>query len=478
MLAGFKTGSSTHKGRRPALPITRAILALLALFVLASQLVPGSALAQASTADLIPFDLIPADSVLSAARLAGTVIYVAPLPPASPPGDGTREHPAGTLAQALEIASYLGPGCGILMAPGTYRLSPSAYLDSTCGNCEDPAETVPATVGLRISSPLLRIKGSSPDSVIIYTQAGYGLLFEDCENCALQGVSVTGGERDTSGKATDAAIVVRRSNVVIENCRIEENLGDSATVAKTVVGIMGICGREQARMHIRHCAIVRNSWDGIALYRDATARIEDCLVDGVDSGRGGANRGGRGVGIGLTWNAKASVIGNRVCRYWKGIGVFVNAEAQVRENVVEDILTWGIALWDADQGLPFADISDNAIFRTGACGISVARGRTGGREDSRIEGNLLARTGQNAKYDSGEVYCKQQALAIDSSRPATTIAHNGFFENREPGDRRGASDQDRKALERVLAPLLAHLRTRAVTAESECIKEFGAAEKR
>ena len=56
------------------------------------------------------------------------------------------------------------------------------------------------------------------------------------------------------------------------------------------------------------------------------------------------------MGIGLTWDARAEVRRNRVSRYWKGIGIFVDARADVSHNVVEDILTWGIAYWDAGKG--------------------------------------------------------------------------------------------------------------------------------
>ena len=53
---------------------------------------------------------------------------------------------------------------------------------------------------------------------------------------------------------------------------------------------------------------------------------------------GKALGGGRGVGIGVTWNAKAGIRGNLVRRYWKGIGLFVDAEGTVVENIIEDIL--------------------------------------------------------------------------------------------------------------------------------------------
>ena len=100
--------------------------------------------------------------------------------------------------------------------------------------------------------------------------------------------------------------------------------------------------------------------------------IEDTIVDGVDAA--GGTRWERGVGIGMTWNARASVRRNLVRNYWKGIGVFVDASAEISGNVVEDVLTWGIALWDAGKGRPSARIEKNVVYRTGACGAMIAAG--------------------------------------------------------------------------------------------------------
>jgi hypothetical protein len=263
------------------------------------------------------------------------------------------------------------------------------------------------------------------------TGAGYGLLFEDCDGCVLSGVTITGGTRDADGRATSAAIVVRRSNVIIEDCVIRDNIGDSITVAHTVVGIAGIAGREQSDFTVRDCEIVRNSWDGIALYRGARAHIADNLVDGVDKASGGRIGGGRGVGIGLTWDARAVVERNRVTRYWKGIGAFVQADADIRENVVEDILTWGIALWGPAGAMPSARIERNIIYRTGACGVMIDRPE-GGSAPGTLADNLVARTGQDERYDSGEPYCWQRPIARHNVPPQFAERGNALFDNRQP----------------------------------------------
>src|SRR5204863_8070045 len=130
-------------------------------------------------------------------------------------------------------------------------------------------------------------------------------------------------------RATDAAVVAARSAVVVERCRIEDNLGDPAVVARTLAGIAGIAGRERSELMVRDSEIVHNSWDGVALYRGARATVWGCRIDGIDPGRGGAGGGGRGFGIGATWNARAIVRGNLVTRYGKGIGAFLDADVTV-----------------------------------------------------------------------------------------------------------------------------------------------------
>jgi hypothetical protein len=388
---------------------------------------------------------------------------------------GPRVVAVGSVAEltaALVTAASAQGRIIVNLAPGDYHLSPADYTDPTCGNCEDPEQPIPATLGLRVSGSKVTLRGAGPDSVRIHTRAGYGLLFEDCLDCRLEGLTVTGGERDTAGMATDAAVVVRRSQLAITNCTLRDNIGDSARVARTIVGIMGLCGREGSRTVLTHCRILRNSWDGVALYRDAWARIEDCIIDGVDRGADGPACGGRGVAVGLTWNARAQVEGNLIRRYWKGIGIFVDAEARVRENVVEDMLTWGIALWDADKGTPYGEIAWNAVHRTGACGISVTRGREGGRPGSSIVHNAVVRTGGNPKYDADDYYCYQRALAIHAQTADIEIAGNLSFENREPGDAAGAGDMNAAAFREASRPLLLRLARRGALRESAFLQEF------
>lgn len=400
--------------------------------------------------------------------LLASSLFVAPaLTDAQPPLPErverlTPESFQNTLARLTGSDGRLPTGLRLELAPGTYAFEPRAYVDSTCGNCEEPNTLVPASLGWRVAGSRIVITSrcdgapASPDSVRLYTHAGYGILFEHCDDCHLEGVSITGGARDSDGRATDAAIVVKQSSVRIEHCTIRDNIGDVRVVQEQVVGIIGIAGREGARLEIRNNRILRNSWDGIALYRGAEATILDNVIDGIDKARGKQIGGGRGVGIGITWDAQAAVHRNRVTRYWKGIGIFVDAQASVSRNVVEDVLTWGIAYWDAGQGKPVAWIEENLVYDTGACGISLTRDRSpepGDPLPGFCRHNLVVRSGQNPKYDAPEDYCAQQPIAIESLPPNFAVEDNWLYENRRaPGgnaDGIAKEDHDAVALRRL-----------------------------
>jgi len=318
----------------------------------------------------------------------------------------------------------------IYLQPGDYYLSPTSITDSTCGNCEETNQFVPATAGLEISGSYVRITGPENRSAVIHTNAGYGIYFNHCKRGIIENLSVTGGIRDPDGNATDAAIVVKNSAVTIRNNHIYGNIGDSAIVVKNIVGVMGICGRENSDLTITDNEIIGNSWDGIALYRDATATIIGNLIDGVDKASSKVAGGGRGVAVGITWNARATIDGNLVKRYWKGIGIFVNANVTARNNIIEDILTWGIAYWDAERGKPVGIIENNIIYSTGACGVSITRSQPGPNPGHLI-GNVIVRTAQNPKYDAPDYYCNQCALSISSKPDNFRIDDNQFFNNRQ-----------------------------------------------
>lgn len=409
-------------------------------------------------------------------RISGIAFLLAVAAPApwaaevrvSPKGSGGSSS-SPDLASAVTGAA---PGTVVRLERGTYDLAPAPYVESTCGNCEAESTLVLASVGLRVSGVGIRIQGPESGEAVIRTHAGYGILFEDCTDCVLSGITLTGGVRDTSINATDAAVVVKRSRVTVENCRIQENIGDSTVVGVTVVGIMGIAGREGSLLTARRNRITRNSWDGIALYRGASAIIEGNLIDGVDLARGSHVDGGRGVGIGATWDAVAKIRGNLVRRYWKGIGVFVDAQVVVEDNVVEHMATWGLTLWDAGRGRPSGSFSDNVVYDTGACGVSVVRERGEPPFPGRFVGNVLVQTGQDPRYDSGEPYCFQEPIARHAVPEAFVIEQNLLYANRTAADRPASGDVEERIFRERLVAVRAHHEKWPVLRESDFWKGF------
>jgi hypothetical protein len=175
------------------------------------------------------------------------------------------------------------------------------------------------------------------------------------------------------------------------------------------------------------------------------------------------------VGIGVTWNGQATISGNRVTHYWKGIGAFVDAQVVVRENVVEDILTWGMAYWGPDGGRPRGTFADNVVFGTGACGVIVDRAvpAAEGTDPGELTGNVLVRTNQDERYDSGEPYCTQRPIARHAVPEGFEIRDNVIFEARQPGDAPLEPEvADREALLRAAGPLITRLETHPMLRES------------
>jgi hypothetical protein len=407
----------------------------------------------------------PLQAFLSPAPAAADAVVVAP-------PDSVVEGAVHDLQAALRDAPE---GTLFRLMPGIYDLTPEAYVEPTCGNCETESTQVVATVGLRVTGENLHIQGprEGAGAAVIRTHAGYGILFEDCEGCALSNVTVTGGERDTSALATDAAVIAKRSSLRMVGCTIRDNIGDSTTVAKTVVGIIGVAGREGSILNLRGNRIIRNSWDGIALYRGAQADIEANVIDGVDLARGTDVGGGRGVGIGVTWNAYATIRGNLVRRYWKGIGAFVDAQVTVEENIVEHVATWGYTLWDAGTGRPSGVFQRNVAYDTGACGASIVRGSSLPPPPGRFVQNVLIQTGQDPRYDSGEPYCQQVPVAEETVPDNFTVAGNILFANRYP--ERGARSRDLEQPAFLLRwePVRLALAERPRLAESDFWKKYG-----
>jgi hypothetical protein len=265
-------------------------------------------------------------------------------------GIGSRQEPLRDLQNAFDQAK---DGDTIFIFQGTYEAKSEEYVEELCGNCQEHKTKVNATRGFLIQSKGLNIIGSGKDNTILVTKAGYGVLFEHSRNSFITELKITGGKRDPDGNATDAGIVTKFSTVTVEYVEISDNIHRLENV---VVGIGGVFGRENSEISILNNRIQNNGWDGVALYRGATAYIADNVI--CD---------GRGAGIGITWDAVATVYRNEISGYWKGIGTFGNSRAVVRNNLVHENLGWGIIA----TGTSYMDASNNVITRNGNCGFAV-----------------------------------------------------------------------------------------------------------
>jgi hypothetical protein len=265
-------------------------------------------------------------------------------------GTGTAYDPYGDLQRAIDEARDSDT---LIVKAGVYPAKPQPYTEELCGNCQDHRTTVNASRGFLIEGKVLIIRGEDAARTTLITNAGYGVLFLNSRGSRLENVTVTKGKRDLDGNATDAGIVAKFSTVTISGVIIRDNSDRADSV---VVGIGGIFGRENSELNIERCLIYNNGWDGITLYRGAVACICDNTI-----------RDGRGVGIGLTWDAAATVLRNRISGYWKGIGTFGASRAIVSNNLVTKCLGWGIIA----TGDSYLDAINNNVLYNGNCGLAI-----------------------------------------------------------------------------------------------------------
>ncbi len=303
----------------------------------------------------------------------------------------------------------------IFIKNGIYNAIAEKYIEKICGNCIEPLTEVKTTVGFHIKDKKFVIVGENRDSTILFTNAGYGLFFENCD-VTISNLTVTGGKRSPDPKATDAGIVIKNSNVRIHNVVVRDNTHRIDTV---VVGIGGIFGREGAEIYISNCFIYNNTWDGIALYRGASAIISDNII-----------KKGRGAGIGITWDANALVFRNFISEYWKGIGCFGNSSAVVMNNAVFDNLGWGIIA----TGSSYMKILNNLIYHNGNCGFAVWDSNATGI----FENNIVAENGWKEEW-----VCPCVGAWMNGILDRFPIRFNNFWNNKS-GNYQGMQDQTGK----------------------------------
>jgi len=314
-------------------------------------------------------------------------------------GTGSQFDPYSDLQQAIDQA---GDGDTLIVAPGYYSARPEPYPENLAGNTEQHRTTVNASRGFLVKDKALTIRGSGPDRTTLMTNAGYGVLFLNSRGSLLENVAVTGGVRDADGNATDAGVVAKFSTLTLRRVHVRDN---DHRLDSVVVGIGGIFGRENSELTILHCEIANNGWDGIALYRGATAYLADNVI-----------REGRGAGIGITWDAAAVVLRNRISGYWKGIGTFGSSRAVVANNLVQDCLGWGLIA----TGDSYLDASNNNVLHNGNCGLAIWSETCRGR----FINNIVAGNGWKEEWVAPPV-----GLVNFGGAENFIIAHNNFWDN-------------------------------------------------
>lgn len=263
--------------------------------------------------------------------------------------DVTSFPATSILQQAIDNCQ---DGDTLRLQTGIYFAEPQEFIEQFCGNCAEAQTDVTASTGFRIQDKSVFILGRHRDSTILVTGAGYGVYFENAGHSGLYHLKVTGCVRDLDGAATDAAVVVRTTALDVEFCSLADNTARKDSV---VVGIGGIFGREGAEIVIRHSNIINNGWDGMALYRGASAVISDCII-----------KKGRGAGIGVTWDAYCVARRNDISEYWKGIGAFGTSIVIAQNNLVHENLGWGII----GTGQSYLEAANNTVYHNGNCGVA------------------------------------------------------------------------------------------------------------
>jgi hypothetical protein len=357
---------------------------------------------------ILLFTLCFSTSILSLNAQTTNIWYVDDLGDGKT-GTGIKENPFRELQKAIDEAS---DGDQIIILPGKYEATPESYIEELCGNCQEHKTQVNATRGFLIKGKAIHLTGSGPEETILITNAGYGILFEKSKGSSMSGVKITGGKRDPDGNATDAAVVAKFSQVTVKDNHIVDN---SHRIDTVVVGIGGVFGRENSELFILNNTIEAGGWDGVALYRGASAFIADNVISE-----------GRGAGVGITWDASATVLRNRISGFWKGIGTFGNTRAVVRNNAVFNNLGWGIIA----TGTSFMEASNNVIVRNGNCGFAIWSEEAKGE----CTNNIIVKNGWRDEW-----VCPQVGVWNYGNYENFSITHNNIWAN-EKGNYRDLPD--------------------------------------
>jgi hypothetical protein len=333
-----------------------------------------------------------------------------PAPTAATPRTVAVDAVDGALADAIAAAT---DGDTLLLSAGVHRALPQNGIDPLCGNCapEEARVDIPITVGFLVEGKSLVLRGEDRDTTVLITSAGYGLYFNDAGSARVENLQITGGVRDDDERATSGVIVARNTALSVIDVDIVDNDHESPSA---VAGIIGITGRDGADLVVAGCRILRNSWDGIALYRgddDVPGSAPHALV--VDN----EIAFGRGVGVGVTWDSTAEIVNNDIHHYWKGIGAFGISQVDAHNNVVHDQLGWGVIA----VGPATLHATNNVIANNGTTGLAAWDFGAQGR----FANNLVVQNG----WSVDEWVGKRTGVWLNASRSSVGFDHNLVWNN-------------------------------------------------
>ena len=336
----------------------------------------------------------------------GPVFYVAT--DTGVQGEGSIDKPFSDLQHAMDLAP---DGSIIKLLPGIHTAHPEPYTDPSCGNCEPNSTKTPrATVGFRIKDKSLKILGSGADSTILKTNSGYGLYVNNSCESELSELTITGGVRDIDPDASDGAVVVRESRLIIQNLIISNNNG-LLPAPNYYPGIAGIVARERSDLVIINTKIANNSWDGVAVYNSGKIRLYNSVI-----------KEGYGVGVGTTGSAKSIIINNNISNYWKGIGAFADSEVIAYNNTIHHNLGWGMYAGTTGK----IDYSNNTVAYNDMNGVTLSQVNNGIFQNNLIAFNGLYREKRYPENSFGG----RSGLRLYTQESQWQIRYNVLYGNR------------------------------------------------
>jgi|GEM_PF-5760363 len=311
--------------------------------------------------------------------------------------------------------TVVADGGTIDIFPGEYDARPFRTYDATCGNCPVDFGGFEAggwiSTAILVSGKSLTIRGQDPEQTVVRTNSSYGFLFAGSEQSVIEGITISGGVKSTDKRRTDAAIVIRSSNVTLRNVHILDNNGleelEKRNGDKFVEGIAGVAVREGGELLMEDSVIRGSSSHGVVLYRSdptladdqATATIVRSLISDGSHPTGKA-------GIRATGDSLLDLSLSQIHNHKYGVELYDLSTATIQNSSISRIKFDGLKRATAGS----VDVLNNVFFDIGERGL-VSDGVLG----LTISNNVFYANAEGMSlFDYGEPY------------PGS---HNAFFGN-------------------------------------------------